>query len=247
VSPRKSELGQRPPHPDPLPPIEIGCCRFQSFLKCRSRVNSTSVGERERKRRAMAHKDCVLVHGEKVRKTSIARRLRRNATIAERRLWYRLRSRSLYGMKFVRQEPIGPYIVDFVWREHRLIVEVDGGQHSENAGDAARDRRLHDHGYRVLRFWDNDVIGNIEGVLETIASVLPHNGPAPSPPKSGLPDFGTLRRIEIGNSRFRLGGEGWGEGGSPHAQTRQSQTRGTPPSSRPSPPKGGEGERRGEG
>jgi very-short-patch-repair endonuclease len=68
------------------------------------------------------------MRGAKVDKTNVSRRLRRNATIAEQRLWYRLRSRSLYGMKFVRQEPIGPYIVDFVCRERRLIIEVDGGQ-----------------------------------------------------------------------------------------------------------------------
>ncbi len=142
-------------------------------------------------------------------KTNVARRLRRNATIAERRLWYRLRSRSLYGMKFVRQEPIGPYIVDFVCRKHRLIIEVDGGQHSENVRNVIRDRWSLEHNYRVLRFWNNDVIRNIDGVLETIATALPHDQPAPSPPpKSGLPDFGTLKRIEIGNSRFRLGGEG---------------------------------------
>jgi very-short-patch-repair endonuclease len=188
------------------------------------------------------------MRGAKVAKTDNARRLRRNATIAEQRLWYRLRWRSLYGMKFVRQEPIGPYIVDFVCRKHRLIIEVDGGQHSENVRDVVRDRWLLERNYHVLRFWNNDVIRNIEGVLETIASALPHDGPAPSPPpKSGLPDFGTLTRIEIGNSRFRLGGEGRGEGGAPQAQTRQIQTRGTPPSSRPSPPKEGEGERCGKG
>jgi very-short-patch-repair endonuclease len=177
------------------------------------------------------------MRGARVAKTDNARRLRRNATIAEQRLWYRLRSRSLYGMKFVRQEPIGPYIVDFVCRKHRLIIEVDGGQHCENVRDGIRDRWLKEHSYRVLRFWNNDVIRNIDGVLETIASALPHDRTAPSPPpKSGLPDFGTLKMIEIGNSRFRLGGEGWGEGGAPHAQTRQAETRGTPPSSRPSPP-----------
>jgi very-short-patch-repair endonuclease len=155
------------------------------------------------------------MRGAIVARTDIARRLRRNATIAEQRLWHRLRSRSLYGMKFVRQEPIGPYIVDFVCRKHRLIIEVDWGQHSENVRDVIRDRWLLEHNYRVLRFWNNDVIQNIDGVLETIASALPHDGPAPSPP---------------------FGGEGCGEGGAPHAQTRQAQTRGTPPSSRPSPP-----------
>jgi very-short-patch-repair endonuclease len=122
-----------------------------------------------------------LMRGAKVAKTDNARRLRRNATIAEQRLWYRLRSRSLYGMKFVRQEPIGPYIADFVCRKHRLIIEVDGGQHCENVRDVVRDRWLREHGYCVLRFWNNDVIRNIDGVLETIASAFPNDGPAPSP------------------------------------------------------------------
>jgi len=75
-------------------------------------------------------------------------------------------------MKFVRQEPIGPYVVDLVCREERLIIEVDGGQHAESARDAIRDQWFRDHNYRVLRFWNNDVIQNIEGVLETIASAL---------------------------------------------------------------------------
>src|SRR5499427_10201475 len=112
------------------------------------------------------------MRGAKLEKTGISRRLRRNATIAEQRLWYRLRSRFLHGMKFVRQEPIGPYIVDFVCREHRLVIEVDGGQHAENDRDAIRDLWLRDHGYQVLRFWNNDVIENTDGVLEAIAEVL---------------------------------------------------------------------------
>ncbi|MGO9768211.1 MAG: endonuclease domain-containing protein [Roseiarcus sp.] len=81
-----------------------------------------------------------------------ARRLRQNSTVAERKLWRYLRSRSLGGFKFVRREPIGPYIVDFVCREKRLIVEVDGGQHADNRRDAVRDQWLVDHRYRVLRF-----------------------------------------------------------------------------------------------
>lgn len=72
------------------------------------------------------------------------------------------------GFKFVRQEPIGPYVVDFVCREKRLVVEVDGGQHAESRRDAVRDRWLVEHRFRVLRFWNNEVLGNIEGVWETI-------------------------------------------------------------------------------
>ena len=105
-------------------------------------------------------------------KTERARLLRQNSTNAEHRLWYRLRSRSINGHKFVRQEPIGPYTVDFVCREKRLIVEVDGGQHADNTRDKERDKWLVDHGYRVVRFWNNEILKNIEGVLETIATAL---------------------------------------------------------------------------
>jgi very-short-patch-repair endonuclease len=112
------------------------------------------------------------MRGPKIEKTNLARHLRRNNTIAEQRLWNRLRSRALHGIKFVRQEPVGPYIVDLVCREQRLIIEVDGGQHAENSRDAVRDRWLQDRGYRVLRFWNNDVIGNVEGVLEAIAQAV---------------------------------------------------------------------------
>jgi very-short-patch-repair endonuclease len=115
-------------------------------------------------------------------KTARARRLRRNSTDAENALWYRLRSRALGGHKFVRQEPIGPYTVDLVCRESRLIIEVDGGQHADNPRDAARDKWLVDHNYRVLRFWNNDVIGNVAGVLETIAIALAEMPPHPDRP-----------------------------------------------------------------
>jgi very-short-patch-repair endonuclease len=103
------------------------------------------------------------MRGAKVVKAKIARRLRRDSTDAERRLWHRLRSRSLFGLKFVRQEPIGPYVVDFICREQRLIVELDGGQHADSKSDVVRDQWLAEHGYRVLRFWNNDVTGNIDG------------------------------------------------------------------------------------
>src|SRR6185503_21379572 len=76
------------------------------------------------------------------------------------------------GHKFVRQVPMLGYICDFVCRERRLIVEVDGGQHNESAADAIRDRCLMDEGFRVLRFWNNDVLGNTEGVLMTIQAEL---------------------------------------------------------------------------
>ena len=80
------------------------------------------------------------MRGAKVVKTQRARSLRRDSTDTERKLWYRLRSRSILGFKFVRQEPIGPYVTDFACRERRLIVEVDGGQHADSKRDLARDR-----------------------------------------------------------------------------------------------------------
>jgi very-short-patch-repair endonuclease len=125
------------------------------------------------------------MRGAKVAKTRLARQLRKNSTPAERRLWRHLRSRSLGGLKFVRQEPIGPYIVDFVCREKRLVIEVDGGQHADSRRDTKRDRWLLKHRYRVLRFWNNDVLGNAEGVWEMIfaaasAATPPHPDPLPA-------------------------------------------------------------------
>src|SRR5215218_7207909 len=102
----------------------------------------------------------------------IARRLRVNQTDAETVLWNRIRNRQIDGHKFVRQEPIASYVCDFVCRESRLIIEVDGGQHSESAADVVRDRRLSEEGYKVLRFWNNDVLGNLEGVLVAIQTEL---------------------------------------------------------------------------
>jgi very-short-patch-repair endonuclease len=113
-------------------------------------------------------------------KTGRARRLRNAVTDAEAALWYRLRSRRLNGFKFVRQEPIGAYTVDFICRELRLIIEVDGGQHADNWCDAVRDKWLVDHIYRVLRFWNNDVLGKMAGVLETIAAALAEAPPHPN-------------------------------------------------------------------
>jgi very-short-patch-repair endonuclease len=113
-----------------------------------------------------------------------ARGLRRRQTGAERRIWARLRDRRLLGAKFARQVPIGPYVVDFCSRERKLIVELDGGQHAARAGyDAGRTALLQALGYRVLHFWDNDVLGNTDGVLQRIAEALrsPRPSPRPSP------------------------------------------------------------------
>jgi very-short-patch-repair endonuclease len=85
-------------------------------------------------------------------------------------LWTRLRGRQLGGFKFVRQEPVDRYYVDFVCRERRLIVELDGGQHSDRSNDRQRDSNLCARGYRVMRIWNNDVIENLDGVRQTYGS-----------------------------------------------------------------------------
>jgi very-short-patch-repair endonuclease len=112
-----------------------------------------------------------------------ARHLRRSATIAEIRLWSRLRRKQLEGFRFRRQHPLGSYIVDFFCPETRLIIEVDGGQHGEeNAHDAARTEWLEASGYRVVRFWNNDVLSNTEGVLVAILEALRAQTPLPTLP-----------------------------------------------------------------
>jgi very-short-patch-repair endonuclease len=102
-----------------------------------------------------------------------ARRLRRNQTDAERRLWARLRSNQLFGFKFRRQYPIAVFIVDFCCFERRLVVELDGGQHATRTeADQKRTNVLLSRGYHVLRFWDSEVLENIDGVLEQISQAL---------------------------------------------------------------------------
>ncbi|MGH8702258.1 MAG: endonuclease domain-containing protein [Burkholderiales bacterium] len=115
---------------------------------------------------------------------SSARRLRKHPTDAERLLWRHLRLRQLGGYKFRRQQSLGPYIVDFVCLEKRLIVEVDGGQHAEQAEeDAQRTAWLEAEGFRVLRFWNTEVLQDTKAVQEAIRAAL-DDGPIPPPPSS---------------------------------------------------------------
>jgi lysyl-tRNA synthetase class 2 len=115
-----------------------------------------------------------------------ARRLRRDQTDAERKLWFRLRDRRLNGLKFRRQMPIKSYVVDFCCESARLIVELDGGQHSEHsAEDAKRMADLEAFGFLVLRFWNNDVLRNTDGVVETIITTASHEPPHPNPLPNG--------------------------------------------------------------
>ena len=105
--------------------------------------------------------------------TIIAKSLRKRLTNTERLLWKHLRAKQIEGLKFRRQEPIGKYIVDFVCHEKRIVIEVDGSQHSiDKAIDKERDEWLKEHGYEVMRFWNNEVLENIEGVLEVIRNSL---------------------------------------------------------------------------
>lgn len=110
-------------------------------------------------------------------------------TEAERLLWHHLRAHRLHGHKFRRQQPIGPYIVDFVHFGARLVIEADGGQHNGSASDARRDAWLKHQGFTVLRFWNNDVLLNVEAVLEAILDALPLSpsslSPGPSPSGRG--------------------------------------------------------------
>jgi very-short-patch-repair endonuclease len=117
-----------------------------------------------------------------------ARELRNNPTDAERTLWGQLRLWQLDGYKFRRQQPLGRYIVDFVCLEKRVVVEVDGGQHGDQV-DAERDNWLRDEGFVVLRFWNNEVLQNMDAVREVILRNL-QNTPYLSPsPKGGKEKF----------------------------------------------------------
>jgi very-short-patch-repair endonuclease len=111
----------------------------------------------------------------------LPRRLRNASTDAERALWRRLRMRQLDGCKFRRQHPFGDYIVDFVCLERRLVIELDGSQHADSMeADAQRTAYLEDAGFRVLRFWNNQVFEEMAGVLETILRALQERA-TPSP------------------------------------------------------------------
>ena len=107
-----------------------------------------------------------------------ARKLRRNETIAEHRFWNLVRDRRVEGAKFVRQYPIGRYVADFVCRDQMLVVELDGGQHSEAESDIIRTAYLNARGYSVLRFWNNEVLHNPDGCWQALTHVLQGN---PSP------------------------------------------------------------------
>jgi very-short-patch-repair endonuclease len=120
-----------------------------------------------------------------------AKQLRSDQTDVERRLWFELRDRRLGGYKFRRQVPIGPFIADFACWRAALIIELDGGQHASKVEeDRRRTAWLEQHGWRVLRFWNNEVIENLDGVLlQIVAALEPHASPHPGPlPHAGEGD-----------------------------------------------------------
>jgi very-short-patch-repair endonuclease len=112
-----------------------------------------------------------------------ARRLRRNQTDTERMLWFHLRDRRLAGWKFRRQFPIDRFVVDFFCADAHLVIELDGGQHAvRTEADAQRTKVLEAMGYLVLRYWNNEVMRNIDGVIEDIATALERHRPEPPHP-----------------------------------------------------------------
>lgn len=102
-------------------------------------------------------------------------------TVPETKLWRHLRAKQIEGIKFRRQEPIGKYVADFLCYQRRIVIELDGGQHSLNKGsDLERDKWFEEQGYKVIRFWNAEVLGNLEGVLKTIWEACNHPPPPPS-------------------------------------------------------------------
>ena len=116
----------------------------------------------------------------------LSKALRKKPTDAEKLLWQRLRLRQMEGFKFRRQQPIDKYIVDFACFENRVIIEADGGQHAINKEqDVERDDYLRLHGFKVLRFWNNDILQNMEGVLKRIREHCLSHPPLTPPVKGG--------------------------------------------------------------
>ncbi|MBS0475876.1 MAG: endonuclease domain-containing protein [Proteobacteria bacterium] len=132
------------------------------------------------------------------RPTARSRVLRNNATEAERKLWLHLSARKLRGVRFNRQFPVGQFICDFASRERRLVIELDGNQHAFSTEyDERRTRFLNAQGYKVLRFWNNEVLDDLDGVLTVIGQAL-DNMPSPNPSRR--------REGSLWNRRLRDGG-----------------------------------------
>ena len=129
---------------------------------------------------------------------NLAKDLRHRSTDVELKLWYHLRDRRFNGYKFRRQKPVGKYIVDFVCREAKLIVELDGGQHADAIEfDQLRTDELSSLGYKVIRFWNSEVIENFEGVLERIKEEVTLSLPSPKIPTGHRQERGNWNEILI--------------------------------------------------
>jgi very-short-patch-repair endonuclease len=114
-------------------------------------------------------------------KHTLAKQLRSTMTDAERVLWRQLRAHRLYGAKFRRQQPVGPYIVDFFCAEKKLVIEIDGGQHLNSETDEQRDAWLRSQGYAIMRFWNSEVLNQTPAVLESVLMKLGSLHPLPTP------------------------------------------------------------------
>lgn len=120
-------------------------------------------------------------HPRNLNLVGTAKSLRRRLTDVEKKLWYQLRDRRFQGIKFRRQYPIGRYFVDFICVEKKLIIELDGSQHADNPKDIVRDNWLKNEGYVIIRFWNNEIIQNLDGVLQVVQTHIqnPHPNPLP--------------------------------------------------------------------
>jgi len=198
---RMAELACGAPHPNPLPAMrgegEFSKARMAERVRCASTQPSPLDLARGRRIGGASSKGALSRHGfghwierdfphcisyslsphrgERVgvRGVTFARKLRKSSTDAELRLWHRLRAGRLHGHKFRRQHPIGPYFADFACLAQRVVIELDGGQHADRKShDDQRTAYLGAAGWRVIRFWDDEVLGETEAVLEQILESL---------------------------------------------------------------------------
>jgi very-short-patch-repair endonuclease len=156
----RSEAGEGSGIPAGAGILEPSACR-----SLRSRLPSPARGEGKGRRLTGATSIDPLMRRR-------ARELRKRMTDAERKLWFALRDRRFARFKFRRQAPIGRFVADFICFERRLVIEVDGSQHADSLSDQRRDQWFAANGYRVLRFWNNEVLKNLDGVMTLLADTL---------------------------------------------------------------------------